>query len=444
MEFSQLCGLTAAEYEDLHGRIDLCARLGRSYELGDCRLPEGCCPGHASPGFWTQEGAYFFYLRPAVDYHGTDPALARFFARAIRRFERFEELSGLLCNLGAAPPELPAFDPTPGSHRALMDLLKERVVGQDAALEAVAYKLWGHIRKTAPARPLSLIFYGPTCVGKSELGKAVAPALNRLLGETRYRLVWTELNTFTEAHSVYRLTGAPPGYAGYDDPPVFESVRDQPYTVFMFDELDKAHPELLKVFMSILDEGRCAARKADEQGNWDLDFRRCIFLFTTNADLSAPPRPLGFAPVEPSLSREMPCQSCTAGLAQRLYLADEDARRALVRSGVLREIAGRFSGLIGFESLTPTALAQVTALQITALGREYGLDIRRVEPDLARALTPEGALSQRSAAGVLEGVLGELFQDCAQAGQQGGPLWLTGTVQDPRLYPLPAVSAAGV
>lgn len=438
MDFCQICGLTAAEYEDLRGRIDLCARMGRSYELGDCRLPEGCCPGRACPGFWTREGAYFFYLRPAVDYQGTDPALSRFFARAIRRFDRFEDLANLLRSLGAASPELPAFDGPSGDHRALADLLKERVVGQDAALEAAAFKLWGHVRKPAPARPLSLIFYGPTCVGKSELGKAVAPALNRLLGEERYRLVWTELNTFTEAHSVYRLTGAPPGYAGYDDPPVLESVREHPCTVFMFDELDKAHPELLKVFMSILDEGRCAARKADEEGSWELDFRRCILLFTTNADLSAPPPRLGFAPAEAPVSREIPCQYGPAGLARRLFLADEDARRALVRAGVLKEIAGRFSGLIGFGPLTSAAREQVTALQITALGREFGLDIRRVEPDLARALTPAEALSQRSAAGVLEGVLGPLFQ--TQAGHTGVPLRLGGTAEAPLLYPLKAAA----
>lgn len=445
MDFSRLFSLTAAEYEDLRGRIDLCARLGRSYELGDCRLPEGCRPGHACPGFWKQEGAYFFYIRPAVDYDGTDPALARLFARAIRRFDRFEDLAGLLRALAAAPPELPAFDSAPGGYRDLMELLGERVVGQDTALEAAAFKLWGHVCKTSPARPLSLIFFGPTCVGKSELGKAVAPALNRLLGEARYRLVWTELNTFTEAHSVYRLTGAPPGYAGYDDPPVLESVRNHPCTVFMFDELDKAHPELLKVFMSILDEGRCAARKADEEGSWELDFRRCIFLFTTNADLSAPPPPLGFAPPEPPVSRENPCQTCgPAGLAGRLYRADEEARRALVRSGVLKEIAGRFSGLIGFGPLTPAARAQVTALQIAALGREFGLDIRRVEPGLARALTPAGALSQRSAAGVLEGALGALFLARAQAGQTGVPLCLAGTAEAPLLCPLPQTSAARV
>lgn len=442
MDFYDLCGLSASEFRELQQRIDLCARMGRSFELGDCRLPDCCKPGHAVLGFWKQEGLYLLYFRPAVAYTGSDPALKRFFGT--HSFWRMEDLRRQLHGLSAVPLQLPSFSEPSGDYRALLSILREKVVGQDAALEAVSYKLWGHISKIAPARPLSLIFYGPTCVGKSELGKSVAAALNRLLGEERYRTVWTELNTFTEAHSVYRLTGAPPGYAGYDDPPVFESVREHPYTVFMFDELDKAHPELLKVFMSILDEGRGTARKADEGGCWDLDFRRCIFLFTTNADLSASPPPLGFAPRETLAKLPPSNQSGAVELAQRIYRADEEARRALVRVGELKEIAGRFSGLIGFQPLTVEARNAVTALQIAALGREFGLNIRRVDPDLAAALTPVDALSQRSAAGVLEGVLGPVFLTFAREAGGNAPLYLTGTPDRPLLHALLAPKCAPI
>lgn len=436
MDFYQLCGFSSAEFHDLRQRVDLCARIGRSYELGDCRLPFGCRPGHAVLGFWRQEDVYFFYLRPVVDYVGNCPALKRFFAQSMRRFDCFEDLATLLRSLSAEPLQMPVLGETSKDYHSLLNILKENIVGQDAALEAVSFKLWGHISKTAPARPLSLILYGPTCVGKSALSKSVSHALNRLLGEKRYRTVWTELNTFTEAHSVYRLTGAPPGYAGYEDPPVLESVRENPYTVYIFDELDKAHPELLKVFMSILDEGRCTARKADEEGNWELDFRRCIFLFTTNASLSAPP-PLGFTlPEVRGSGPPPPCQAGRAGLAQRLYQADEEARRALVRSGTLKEIAGRFSGLIGFQQLTPAAREAVTTRQIVALGREFGLKIKQVDPAIAGALTPSDALSQRSAVSILEGVLEPVFLVCAQEMQGDTPLLLTGTPDRPLLCPL--------
>lgn len=305
-------------------------------------------------------------------------------------------------------------------------------------MEAAAFKLWSHAFKREPLRPLSLIFYGPTGVGKSELGKAIAPALNRCLDEERYRLVWTELNTFTEAHSVYRLTGAPPGYVGYEDTTVLEAVRACPYTVFMFDELDKAHPEVLKVFMSILDEGRCTARQEKGQGSRELDFRRCIFLFTTNTDLSdTRRRGLGFA-----LPREGPAApapqdgpSAPAGLAQRLFQADESARLALARSGVLREIAGRFSGLIGFHRLDRAAREAVTKKQIAALGREYGLDIVQVDPQLVRLLTPEEAISPRSTVPMLEGLLTPLFLEHAALANGEKSLCLSGTPDRPVLGP---------
>ena len=433
MDLFRFCSLRAPESAELQRRVDFCAQLGRSYEFSRCSMPAGCRPARSDLGFWRQERFYFFYLRPAVVYEGTDSRLSDFFRSPIRRFDSFPALTRCLAGLlppREAPPELP------DGFRALRAALQSRIVGQDAAVEAAAFKLFGHICKKMPARPLSLIFYGPTCVGKSELGKAVSPALNQYLGRERYRLVWTELNTFTEAHSAYRLTGAPPGYAGYDDTPILEAVRQHPWTVFMFDELDKAHPEVLKVFMSILDEGRCAARTPDKQGGRELDFRRCVFLFTTNTDLSASGRRrLGFFPGP----QDLPPQKSAAGpagpsgLAQRLFQADESARRALVESGVLREIAGRFSGLIGFQPLSPAARQLVTARQIAALGREYGLEILQVSPGLAQSLTPADALSLRSTAGILEGVFTPLF--LAQARRGPGAFRLAGTADSPVLLP---------
>lgn len=445
MDFYELCRLSDEAYRDLRQRVELCARLARSYELGDCSLPDRCRPGHASLCFWMQEGAYFLYFHPAVEYAGEDQTLKRFFAQAIRRFDRFEDLVRQLRSLLAVPLRLPAFEEAPRDYRSLLDIFRQKLVGQDAALEAAAFKLWGHISKINPARPLSLIFYGPTCVGKSELAKSISASLNRLLGEKRYRTVWTELNTFTEAHSVYRLTGAPPGYAGYDDPPILECVREHPCTVFVFDELDKAHPELLKVFMSILDEGRCAARRADEGGDRELDFRRCVFVFTTNADLTAPPPRLGFTPSGPrEPAVRAPGQTGAVGLAQRLYRADEEARRALVSAGTLKEIAGRFSGLIGFRPLSPAEREAVTAMQIAALGREYGLKILHVDTAIAQALTPPEALSQRSVASVLEGVLGPVFLERSQEAEKDMQLRLTGTPDRPLLCPLRGAKQAPI
>ena len=427
MEFSQFCACGPSGYAALKQKVDACARLGRSYEFSSCTLPPGCAPERVQVGFWRNGEDYLLYFRPAVAYGGADPRLNEFFLRgAVQRYAGFQAMTDSLRKLASA---FTAFRPS--LFQMLKEELQRRVLGQERAVEAAAFKLWGHVSKRAPQRPLSLIFYGPTGVGKSELGKAIAPALNRCVGEERFALVWTELNTFTQGHSAYRLTGAPPGYVGYEDPPVLEAVRRRAHTVFMFDELDKAHPEVLKVFMSILDEGRCTARREDEHGERELDFRRCVFLFTTNTDLSGTKPSLGFAPAEGPVfaPSNLPAG---ANLAQRLYQEDEAARLALARSGVLREIAGRFSGLIGFRPLDRQARERVTAKQITALGREYGLEVVETAPAIARALTPGQAVSPRSAVPMLEGILGPVFQACSR---QGAALRLEGTLENPYLVP---------
>lgn len=427
MEFTRFCACVPGGRDQLRRRVDACAQLGRSYEFACCALPPGCRPERVRLGFWREGGDYLLYLRPAVEYRGADPALTDFFRRGpVQRYAGFQAMADCLASLGARR-SLPA--EALQLRGRLERTLGEQVLGQEQAVEAAAFKLWGHVCKREPQRPLSLILYGPTGVGKSELGKAVVPALNRCLGQERFRLVWTELNTFTQAHSVYRLTGAPPGYAGYDDPAVLEAVRRCPYTVFMLDELDKAHPEVLKALMSVLDEGRCAARREDAQGNRELDFRRCIFLFTTNTDLSGQERRIGFAPPRAAAAQPGP-----AGLPGRLFQADESARLALARSGVLREIAGRFSGLIGFRPLDESARQAVTVKQIAALGREYGLRVTQVAPSLARALTPAAALSPRSAAPLLEGMLAPIF--LAHTPLAGGALRLDGTPE--HIYLVPA------
>ena len=431
LDFAQFCIGGPSDYACLKQRVDDCARLGCSYEFASCRLPVFCRPREAQLGFWRHGDDYLLYFRPVVAYDGPDARLQNFFGRgAVQRYAGFDALAGSLRGLSGetAAPRQDA-----GLYCRLRQELEARVIGQRPAVEAAAFKLRCHVCKREPLRPLSLIFYGPTGVGKSELGKAIAPALNRCLGEDRFRPVWTELNTFTQAHSVYRLTGAPPGYVGYDDPPVLEAVRRHPHTVFMFDELDKAHPEVLKVLMSILDEGRCAARREDDRGGRELDFRRCIFLFTTNTDLSSGERPgLGFAP--PQRRRE-PSPGGPIPLARRLFQADEAARQALIRSGVLREIAGRFSGLIGFRPLDRDARVAVTVRQIAALGREYGLDVAVVDPGLARTLTPRDALSPRSCVPMLEGLLTPVFLSQAVSPGQGA-LRLTGTLERLSLVPV--------
>lgn len=431
--FAQFCSCSTAGYAALLEHVDACAASGYNYEFHPCRMPSGCTPTESTLGFGRFGDGYLLYLRPTVYYAGENPFLRHFFSQTCWYFPDFSALSSALSELNTSLSDAAL----PPLCQSLLTAFHTRIMGQAEALEAVAFKLYGHISKQTPRRPLSLIFYGPTGVGKSELAKNIAPTLNQCCPQAEWQTVWTELNTFTEAHSAYRLTGAPPGYVGYDDPSILEAARRAPHTVFVFDELEKAHPTVLKIFMSILDEGRCTARRADEQGSRELDFRHCIFVFTSNADLSSPERPLGFAPSQEGSAPCTPSPTAPAHtLAQRLFLRDETARQALTRSGVLREIAGRFSGLIAFQPLDAQARTAVTAHQIAALGREHGLTIVEVAPELAARLTPDKALSPRSTLGILEGLFTPLFAAYAAQVPQKAALRLTGTAEAPMLQPI--------
>jgi len=154
--------------------------------------------------------------------------------------------------------------------------LHERVVGQDEAISAVA----NAIRRSRsglsdPNRPLgSFLFLGPTGVGKTELTKALAG----FLFDSEEHMVRIDMSEFMEKHSVARLIGAPPGYVGYDEGGYLtEAVRRKPYSVILFDEVEKAHPDVFNVLLQVLDDGRLT----DGQGR-TVDFKNTVIIMTSN------------------------------------------------------------------------------------------------------------------------------------------------------------------
>ena len=158
----------------------------------------------------------------------------------------------------------------------LPEELHRRVVGQEEAVVAVAEAV---LRSRAgladPARPMgSFIFLGPTGVGKTELCKALAQALF----DSEDNMVRLDMSEYMEKHAVSRLIGAPPGYVGYDEGgQLTEAVRRKPYSVVLFDEIEKAHPDVFNAFLQILDDGRLT----DSQGR-TVDFRNTIIIMTSN------------------------------------------------------------------------------------------------------------------------------------------------------------------
>ena len=156
------------------------------------------------------------------------------------------------------------------------DRLRERVVGQEEAINAVANTVRAaRAGLQDPNRPLgSFLFLGPTGVGKTETARALA----EFLFDDEQALVRIDMSEYQEKHTVSRLIGAPPGYVGYDEAgQLTEAVRRRPYSVVLFDEVEKAHPEVLNVLLQLLDDGRLT----DAQGR-TVDFRNTIVIMTTN------------------------------------------------------------------------------------------------------------------------------------------------------------------
>jgi len=158
----------------------------------------------------------------------------------------------------------------------LDQILHERVVGQDEAVQLVTDAI---IRARSgikdPRRPIgSFIFLGPTGVGKTELAKSLAAALF----DTEESMIRTDMTEYQERHSVSRLVGAPPGYVGYEEGgQLTEAVRRKPYSVVLFDEVEKAHPDVFNIMLQVLDDGRLT----DGQGR-TVDFRNTVIIMTSN------------------------------------------------------------------------------------------------------------------------------------------------------------------
>ena len=165
--------------------------------------------------------------------------------------------------------------------------LKSRIIGQDEAVEALCAAIRrSRVQISAVRRPASFIFVGPTGVGKTELVKQ----LSNELFETPETLIRLDMSEFMEKHSVSRIIGSPPGYVGYDEAgQLTEKVRRKPYSVILFDEIEKAHPDVLNILLQILDEGKTS----DAQGR-TVGFENTVIIMTSNAGSEQKESALGF------------------------------------------------------------------------------------------------------------------------------------------------------
>ena len=256
----------------------------------------------------------------------------------------------------------------------LEDKLHERVIGQDEAVKAVAAAVKrGRAGLRDPRRPIgSFLFLGPTGVGKTELSKAVAEAV---FGSEK-NMIRVDMSEYMEKYSVSKMIGSPPGYIGYDEGgQLSEQVRRHPYSVILFDEIEKAHPDVFNILLQVLDEGRIT-----EAHGKKVDFKNTCIIMTSNAGAKAivDPKRLGFG-------------------------ARDDAKKDYERmkSGVMNEVQrifrpeflNRIDEIIVFHALGIAEAEQIAVLMLKELQdrakKELDLTLK-VTPPVRKFLAKEG------------------------------------------------------
>ena len=251
-------------------------------------------------------------------------------------------------------------------------ILHDRVVGQDEAVKAVAKAIRrGRVGLKDPKRPVgSFIFLGPTGVGKTELCKALAQAM---FGDEN-AMIRLDMSEFMEKHTVSKLIGSPPGYVGYDEGSAFtEKVRRRPYSVILFDEIEKAHPDVFNALLQILDDGRLT----DSQGR-TVDFKNTVIIMTSNVGarlLTEKQNALGFT-----------------GNAEK---ADENVKELVLgelKNTFRPEFLNRVDDIIVFNKLTTDEIKEIAVKMLEGLKeRLKGIEIDVEFTDAAiTAIADEG------------------------------------------------------
>lgn len=233
----------------------------------------------------------------------------------------------------------------------LEETLHERVVGQDEAVESIAKAIRrGRVGLKDPKRPIgSFIFLGPTGVGKTELSKALAEAM---FGDEN-ALIRLDMSEYMEKHTVSRMIGSPPGYVGHEEGgQLTEKVRRKPYSVVLFDEIEKAHPDVFNILLQILDDGILT----DSQGR-KVDFRNTVIIMTSNLGarlITEKNKNLGFSAGEENEP-------------QRDYESIKSDVMGEVKKAFRPEFLNRVDDIIVFHQLTNENIRQIAALMLEIL-----------------------------------------------------------------------------
>jgi len=441
-------------YQFLHGSDAAFAQLETQARQAcivfrDQEMPPGTQPVRARIGFEVNpnDGSALLLVDRGLNYTGTHPEIREWIAAGYRWFPGFAELRrwlrevlapayGIAGSEGATRPIPSTAEPpdpaqltdleavhaqspdaeTPRylDEEALFRHLTRYVRGQDPALRLLARRVCRHLARRDPRRPLTLFAIGPTGVGKTRTAEVLPLGLRALdPGGAGYTYLRLDMAEYQERHRVSQLLGAPPGYVGYGEgAQLVDALAANPRTVVLFDEIEKAHRDVLQALMNAMDAGRLSTSGPRGQSR-EVDCRYAIFLFTSNLDATG-------------ILRELEARNAFADPA----VVDHVCRNHLRAAGIAPELIGRIGGFLAFRPLSAETRAEIVALAIARIAEEYGLRVAYIQPSVITHILERSrgdGFGARPYEYLVDEVLGEALARAAAAGSpaavriSGGP-----------------------
>ncbi|MGI8467324.1 MAG: AAA family ATPase [Pyrinomonadaceae bacterium] len=275
-----------------------------------------------------------------------------------------ESLSNFAEVNNAVPPKTTSVKINP---KELFGQLSQEVRGQNESLARLSSRISRHLARTNPRRPATVFAVGPTGVGKTQTAETLARVLSRMVPNRQtFHYLRLDMSEYQEKHRISQLLGAPQGYIGYGEGAQLpDALAMYPNCVVLFDEIEKAHPDILKTLMNAMDVGRLSSPHL-ANGEREIDCRKAVFFFTSNLESSGILREL-----TTYKDNEQPDSQ----------VVDEVCRRHLRKAGISPEIIGRIGSFLAYRELNQQARIEILALTIFRTASEYGLNISYIAPE---------------------------------------------------------------
>lgn len=489
------------DFEELRSELAATRRRGGYLRFSDIRMPEYCGGAICEIAFMPLGSeAIALFISPTPRYVGDNPQIAAWCTRGSVTFADFDEMKAFIrrfaepvsgslphlrrpsgsqprrteeeafhsergpdANCGLPRPERPVMevdrtrlDPDAPAAQTLPDYVRipagelesalhEKIIGQDEAVKKTAHLVSVQLGTRNPKRPLSVFLWGPTGTGKSQLGKTLPDALNRLTGgKYDFHLEVVDCAQMRERHTIAKLTGSPPGYVGHGEPCIWDCTVDHPRTIFLFNELEKADPYVMQALMEAVDTGRQESSRVLDNGTRLYDLSKSMFFFTSNLDLSRRTECYGIgfsAADDPSPAQTAGSDGPEAANIMDRIRQDNDRDREVLNAKVLypREVVARFTAFVQYRSFTNEEIMDMVICKISeAAYEQHALLLTGCDEEIIQELYEKCApMVRTSGVRILERMvsnyLGETLMRFSHEHAANTRCRLTGTLYAPAL-----------